>query len=432
MKYIPFFLALIVVVLPGVVSAQGGPGGLVPCEGADCTACSVVQLANGMVRWLISILMVIFAIITMYAGFELVTSGGNPQAKTKAKQKMINAFIGLIIVLAAWILVDTLMRAILAGGTGEIEGRLWSEVSCVGQGTVSEGPVPVVPVAPPAEGGGINPVDMINGRCGDAHTVGTETMPSGNLCSTETDPSVITSVTGGAGDPWQWKCGNASCFAGFGEDGPPPVAGANGCGPVPAVVPSKPATADLCLLGGTHRWSAENPGEGQKFSWICGTDIPTISCNATYNPNAVVAVECGPADGVPSYSFPAGSSNLCTGPDGTFPVTDGESLGYYRWTCRNAGTPEVVSCSAALSVGNSCSSGYKKSEGGESYSLPSSRCSKGTYQEVNVSGIGVGQKYTWACVDGGGDPAFCESTKIAPPPPECPPFDPFCEERFID
>lgn len=114
----------------GEVVAQG----FIPCDGLDCSACDLATMANRIVTWLIGVLFVVFAVVVAVAGFGLVTSGGNPSAKDAAKSKFTNAIIGLIIVLAAWILVDTIMRGLLAGGTGKLEGfGPWSEVQCQSQ-----------------------------------------------------------------------------------------------------------------------------------------------------------------------------------------------------------------------------------------------------------------------------------------------------------
>jgi uncharacterized membrane protein HdeD (DUF308 family) len=124
-------LLLLFALSSSVAMAQTPPGGLIPCEGAECTACDFVKLGNSLLVWLIGVLMVVFAIIAAYAGFRLVTSAGNVEAKSDAKSKLTNAIIGLIIVLAAWILVDTIMRGLLSGGTGEISGYgPWSKIEC--------------------------------------------------------------------------------------------------------------------------------------------------------------------------------------------------------------------------------------------------------------------------------------------------------------
>lgn len=150
MKIKIFSLAifLLFIVTPIVAGAQG----LVPCEGTECSACHFAQLGNTILQWLIGVLFVVFAVIVAVGGFGLVTSGGSPEARTSAKNKLINAFVGLFIVFAAWILVDTIMRGLLVSGTDEIVGYgPWSEIKC-GTQTAS--------TWPSARGSGFPPAPM--------------------------------------------------------------------------------------------------------------------------------------------------------------------------------------------------------------------------------------------------------------------------------
>lgn len=128
-------LAFLFFLSPDLAIAQD-PGNLtklVPCEGPGCNACHVVQLGNNILRWLIGVLTIVFALVTAWAGFGLVTSGGNTQAKTQAKSLMTNAIIGFLIVLAAWLIVDTLLKSLLSEENGNLQGRPWSQVECMEQ-----------------------------------------------------------------------------------------------------------------------------------------------------------------------------------------------------------------------------------------------------------------------------------------------------------
>ncbi len=106
-------------------------GGFVPCTGLDCGSCELVQMANTIITWLIGILFLVFAVIMTVAGYGLVTSGGNQAALAAAKDKFKNALIGIIIVLAAWLIVDTLLKAILPGGNTSFGP--WNRVECTRQ-----------------------------------------------------------------------------------------------------------------------------------------------------------------------------------------------------------------------------------------------------------------------------------------------------------
>lgn len=131
-----FLLAFttVAVFVPDTCLAQTGPGGLVNCNGTDCSACNLVELVNRGITILFGAVGVIFAIIMMKAGFGLVTSGGNPGALNEAKSHFQNAVIGFLIVMSAWLVVDIIMRTMMSSGNGDITGwGPWSEVRCLVQ-----------------------------------------------------------------------------------------------------------------------------------------------------------------------------------------------------------------------------------------------------------------------------------------------------------
>lgn len=183
-----------VLFLPTVVGATVAPGGFVPCEGVNCSACDLVTMVQTIITWLIGIIFLIFAVLFLVSGFQLVTSGGNQNAVSDAKSKFTNSIIGLIIVLASWLLVDTLMRAVLPNDTGEIQGwGFWAEVQCFEQSAavrwVREGPA-----APDAAQASVVPPATPEGTLGQTEVedqlsaAGITWSSSGN-CSDQTNPS---------------------------------------------------------------------------------------------------------------------------------------------------------------------------------------------------------------------------------------------------
>jgi len=123
---------------PAPTYAQG-LAQLAECSGPDCGTCEVIRLANGLIMWLIGFVFLLFALLLMRAGVKLVTSGGNPSALQSAKDSFINALIGLIIILAAWLIVDTLMRALV--GDSRSGALVWSEIECTAQVTPTDAEV---------------------------------------------------------------------------------------------------------------------------------------------------------------------------------------------------------------------------------------------------------------------------------------------------
>lgn len=125
MKYLVYIFSLAIIATPLLVVAAG----LVPCGGGEeagesmCDTSFVGAFANGLIKFLISLLGVIAVIVLVYAGFRMVVSAGNEAEWTKAKELFTNVVIGIVIILAAWLIVDTIMR-VLTGKGLEVWGTL--------------------------------------------------------------------------------------------------------------------------------------------------------------------------------------------------------------------------------------------------------------------------------------------------------------------
>lgn len=103
--------------------------GLVPCGGigqSSCQTCDVVKLTNNVFQWLVIVLGTFAAIIIIYAGVKLVTSGGNQSAMESAKSMITNVIIGYVIILAAWLAIDFGMKTLIDEGSFGV----WNEVQC--------------------------------------------------------------------------------------------------------------------------------------------------------------------------------------------------------------------------------------------------------------------------------------------------------------
>ena len=126
MRYLRLLSALfLVLLLPETAAAQG----FVPCSGTDCEMCHLVEMGNSILQWLIVVLSVVAGLIFAFAGLKLVTSGGNPGAKDAAKSMFVNVIVGYLLVLASWLIVDTLMKMLV----DDAQVGPWNRVACVGQ-----------------------------------------------------------------------------------------------------------------------------------------------------------------------------------------------------------------------------------------------------------------------------------------------------------
>ena len=110
---------------------------LVPCNGPDCQACHAVELGQNILNFMVSIASFIAVLTFAYAGFLMVTAAGNEGQISKAKGMFTNVFIGIIIVLAGWLIIDTVMKYLFEGSQLDGSTRTafgpWNQIGCVEQ-----------------------------------------------------------------------------------------------------------------------------------------------------------------------------------------------------------------------------------------------------------------------------------------------------------
>src|SRR3989344_2352923 len=117
--FIIFFIVFIAV--PSAVLAQQNilPGQIVPAtcnEPGGCKSiCDIATVAQNVLNTGIYIAVFLSAVLFAWAGWLYLTSVGNSGGISKAKEVFVNVAIGLVIILAGWLVVDTLMKT-LAGG----------------------------------------------------------------------------------------------------------------------------------------------------------------------------------------------------------------------------------------------------------------------------------------------------------------------------
>lgn len=117
-----------------VTLAQDAGGGLVSCGNPgqpECQTCHVVDLVQDVSGWLVGLLSFLAAIMFMLAGYRILTAGGNPSVMKDAKSMIVNVAIGFAIVIAAWLLIDTFMKALLTDGASQLGP--WNGIPCVDQ-----------------------------------------------------------------------------------------------------------------------------------------------------------------------------------------------------------------------------------------------------------------------------------------------------------
>lgn len=104
---ISVFIFLILIV-PALSFAENYT--LVTCT-ENCNWNELMTLINRVIHFILFYLAIpIAAIMFIYAGFLLITAGGEAaSARTKAKSIFTNALIGLVLAAASWIIIKTVL-----------------------------------------------------------------------------------------------------------------------------------------------------------------------------------------------------------------------------------------------------------------------------------------------------------------------------------
>lgn len=117
------------ITFPFAVSAQSVlDTKIVPenCQGAraawDCGVCDLATMAQNVLNMGIFVAVFLSAILFAWAGWKYLTAGGG-EGITQARSIFTNVLVGLIIILAGWLIVDTLIKTL----TGDKLGP-WNQV----------------------------------------------------------------------------------------------------------------------------------------------------------------------------------------------------------------------------------------------------------------------------------------------------------------
>ncbi|MES2214254.1 MAG: hypothetical protein V4465_02585 [Patescibacteria group bacterium] len=114
-------LILLMVFVP--VLAFGANTNLIPCDGPSCSFNDLISLAEAVINNLIIYATILTVAILVYAGFTLVTSGGDEGALKKAKGMFWSVVKGYVWILIAWVLVYTIMNALTDSTYNSVLGQ---------------------------------------------------------------------------------------------------------------------------------------------------------------------------------------------------------------------------------------------------------------------------------------------------------------------
>lgn len=103
---------------PSSALESGGYSGLIPCgrsgnqgeASMPCTACHAVVGAKRLMDYLTGIMVVVAVAVIVAMGVLYILSGVNVDLKKTAKGGIRAVFIGLVLMLSAWLIVSTILR----------------------------------------------------------------------------------------------------------------------------------------------------------------------------------------------------------------------------------------------------------------------------------------------------------------------------------
>lgn len=116
--------------VPVLVLAQEAQKGIVPCTGTDCTACDIVGLASNLMQFFVTLAIVIATLMFTWAGVKYITAGPKPDQISEAHKIFFNVLIGLVVVLAAWLIIDIILRVLPGVDATRTGIAPWAEVLC--------------------------------------------------------------------------------------------------------------------------------------------------------------------------------------------------------------------------------------------------------------------------------------------------------------
>jgi len=119
-------LLVILISAPLTLAQQAQQSKLVTCTGVDCNFCHLLSTGKNVIDLLFQVLIIAAVVMIVVAGFKLVTSAGNVSAMQSAKGMLTNVIIGFVIVLSAWLIVDTIIK-MLVGQNSQF--GMWNQFS---------------------------------------------------------------------------------------------------------------------------------------------------------------------------------------------------------------------------------------------------------------------------------------------------------------
>lgn len=90
--------------------------------GVRCSEGSIASIFRLIINWALAIAFIAAVVVLIYGGFRYITSAGNADSATTGKTAIINALIGIVIIVLSYIIVQIVYRFVSGQGSGGIVG----------------------------------------------------------------------------------------------------------------------------------------------------------------------------------------------------------------------------------------------------------------------------------------------------------------------
>jgi len=98
-------------------------------EDQPCTPCHLLVLVQNVLKFALEMAFLIIVGFIVYGGFRWIFSLGKEENLKAGQQIITNAIIGLIIILTAWVIVNTVFYAVKQMGGDDYTGT-WFHIEC--------------------------------------------------------------------------------------------------------------------------------------------------------------------------------------------------------------------------------------------------------------------------------------------------------------
>lgn len=92
-------------------SAQETPSPLVPIESVT----PPMILVTNIIQWILLAAGILAVIFLIYGGVQYIIAGGDQEKAGKGRQTLLNAIIGIVIILVAYVIVRVIQNAVTFG-----------------------------------------------------------------------------------------------------------------------------------------------------------------------------------------------------------------------------------------------------------------------------------------------------------------------------